>query len=156
MKRTNNSLIIILVILLLVQVLTIGAAATGEARLSVVTPTTAQQRGDEFDVSVHLENNPHIVIFSIFLRYDATRFEYVSVTRGSAVGNQTLTSDDGVFDGYRAVRVTNGLRITPFTSDGALYTVRFRVRGDAPGGEAVFTLTYREGDIIGEPIQPGN
>ena len=156
MKRMKKSLSIIFAILLLVQVLTIGAAATGEAQLSVITPTSAQRPGDEFDVSVHLENNPHIVIFSIFLRYDATRFEFVSVANGPVVVGQTLMSTDGVFEGYRAVRVTNGFRMTPFTSDGVLYTVRFRVRSDAPAGEAVFSLSYREGDIIGEPIQPGN
>jgi len=145
-------MVLTLTLLLVVQCLTLSVTAAGDLRLAVITPTARQPPGDEFEASVSLENNPGIVVFCLYLRYDNTRFEYVSVTKGSILGTQTLDISDGVYFDAQAVRVTNGLRTAPFTGNGALYTVKFRVKENAPGGEANFSLTFREGDIVGEPI----
>jgi len=155
MGLIKKGFILAIILILVAQCLTIGGMAVDEARLITITPTAVLQRGDEFEVGVLLENNPGIVIFSIFLHYDDTRFQYISVTKGPAVGNQSLDGADDFFDGEKAVRVTNGLQWVSFTNNGVLYTVKFRVKNDAAFGEANFSLSYRAGDIVGDPIQPG-
>jgi len=156
MKRLKKLLCLMISFLLLAPCFTINAVAADDGTLTVITPSTALKAGDEFDVTVRLEANPGIVIFRLYLMYDNTRFDYVSVTRGPVLGIQALDVKDDVYDGVSAVSVTNGLRTTPFTGNGVLYTVKFKVKPDAPPGKAVFALAYRVGDIVGEPIWTGN
>ena len=52
--------------------------------------------------------------------------------------------------------MTNGLQLKPFTKDGILYTIKFRVKDSVDSGKATFDLIYRDGDIVGEPKQPDN
>jgi len=156
MNQLKKGLSLAITLALMAQCLIMSGVAAGEAQLTVLAPTATQQPGNEFEVGVLLDNNPGIVIFSIMMEYDNARFEYLSITKGPAVGTQSLEAADDVFDGVQAVRVTNGLRMTPFTTNGVLYTLKFKVKDDAPEGAADFTLSYREGDVVGEPIQPGN
>ena len=155
MKQLKKVICLAMVLLLMIPGQGIGAAAGGPC-LSVSAPSHTLCAGDEFEVGVTLENNPGIVIFGLWLRYDDTRFDFVSVANGPVLAGQTLEVRDGVFNGFSAVRVTNGLRVTAFNGDGVLYTVRFRVKDGAAGGTTAFSLAYRAGDIAGVPIQPGN
>ena len=134
----------------------LSTEAGGKPRLTVVAPSAALSPGDEFEVGVVLENNPGIAIFCLWMAYDETRFEYVSISNGPLLDTQSLADRDVIFQDMQTVRVTNGLRAEAFVGDGELYTVRFRVKDGAVSGAATFELTYREGDIVGEPRQPGN
>ena len=159
MKRRNIvilSLTVAAVMLIALGYSFLSTEAGGEPRLTVVAPSAALSPGDEFEVGVVLENNPGIAIFCLWMAYDETRFEYVSVSNGPVLDEQSLADRDVIFQDMQTVRVTNGLRVESFDGDGELYTVRFRVRDDAASGAATFELTYRVGDIVGEPRQPGN
>ena len=148
-----------LIILFAVLISTLGAVyyiTDNSPRLIIKPPSGVLKPGEEFEVGVVLENNPGVIIFCLFLNYDETRFDFVSVANGPVLDGQILETRSGVFDSSPAVRVTNGLRVEPFTGDGVLYTVTFKVRDEAESSKCIFNLTYREGDIVGEPKQPGN
>ena len=130
--------------------------ANDSPRLIVTTPSGILKSGEEFEVGVVLENNPGIILFCLFLHYDETRFDFVSSTTGPALDGQLLETKAGIFDGLSAVRATNGLRMKPFTNDGVLYTVKFKVKDSVGSGKGIFHISYREGDIVGEPRQPDN
>ena len=156
MKKLYKKSRIIIALVLLATCLTVNGAAKDDSILTVSAPISALKSGDEFEISIVLDNNPGIVIFLIFLTYDNTRFDFVSATNGPVLDSQELEVSDGVFYGVPSVRVSNGFRTSAFTGNGVLYTVKFKVKGGAASGVAAFDLSYREGDIIGMPKQPGN
>ena len=157
MNRKRIFLMILAVIILVaLSFVYFGIVSDNNARIVVKTPSDILKPGDEFNVAVELENNPGIILFCLFLGYDDTRFEYVSVTKGQVLDEQTLETKADNSDGLYAVRVTNGFQTDAFAGNGTLYNVRFRVKEDAFFGKSTFSISYREGDIIGEPKQPGN
>lgn len=130
MKRV---LATILTILMAFGVLTVGAMADGDPTIRV--SAMEGEPGDTVTVEVSMENNPGIMAFVLGLEYDETRLEEVKFSHTGLQGLWAMSEN--------AVWVGN----EDSTYEGVFLKLKFRVREDAPAGEASVTVTYGESDI---------
>lgn len=117
-----------LALLLCVSMLSVAAYATGTASLSVTDKEA--ERGDEVTLTVSLADNPGIAGMRFEITYDATRLEAPEYA-GVAIDGGTWTID------YYAVWDNAG----DSTYTGDILNLTFKVKADAPDGDAEVTVT---------------
>ena len=120
----------------------------------VVSGPSAVKAGDEFDVSVSVEDNTGITTFIIDLLFDKESFDCVSISKGNLFQSETSYRVRD-FDDYYAVRVL-AADLEAFLGNGALYTARFKAKTDAAFGRHLFDIVYKKGNIINEPGEKVN
>ncbi len=149
MKEKLKYITIILLILITILLLPKITLATGTPELNIETAKTNLELGEEFTVSVKFNDNgsTECLGFDFGLKYDKTILEVVnsSITldKGATVIN------DKVPGSVNFVLIS----ITPVQYTGELFTVTFRVKQDANGGETAFEISS---DNSESPIENEN
>ena len=128
------------------------AAPPGTAEINIEligsAPAEGYVSGDEFTVSVVLSDNPGITSAGIALFFDTDVLEYVpgslSVASPSilASGWIPILNDTVTEDGYVSVVAMYFMGMSMYIDslqNGILYTVKFKVKDDAPSGTHVLT-----------------
>lgn len=130
MKRILS---IVLALVMAAGLLSVGALADGEPTIRV--SGVEADPGDTITVEVSLENNPGIMAFVLGIEYDESRLEKVKYSHSGLQGLWAM-SENAVWVGSE-----------DNTYEGVFMKLKFRVLDDAPGGEAVVTITYTDGGI---------
>ncbi len=137
MKKFNLAAIFAVVALLVTQIAIFNVMATGEVILSVNPTTSTALRGDTVVVTVDVSANSMMAAMNCRLTFDSTKLTLVSATKGTIF---PASSTD------IATNTTNQVNYGAFIDDsitagGALMTVTFTVKADAPAGDIPLTLT---------------
>ncbi len=117
-------------VLWLLTWLTTASLAAGTATLAVSSAEAAP--GETVTLTVSLSDNPGYAAFNMTVDFDETRLEMTDF-KLSTVGGLSAAS--------AATRTATYASLAESTADGALATLTFRVRDDAPGGTAGVGLT---------------
>jgi hypothetical protein len=111
--------------------------------------------GDEVIVPVTLSNNPGMAGFNFKISFDNTKLLPISISQGPALNLGSVTSnlqaggDLSKLDSVTAI----WSNASDFTGNGVIYSVKFRIKDDAPEGAASLTLTYEEGDVTNQTFE---
>ena len=126
--------------------------------IRVGLPSGKLKHGDEFDVTVSIENNTDSIAgLTLDLLYDDTVFELIDVSQdGSPFQPMMFVESSNVANKLRILMTHNeGFVI----GDGLLYTLKLRVREGAAEGNYAFDLFYEEnGGIVDDTwasVNPG-
>ena len=144
--------LLLTVALLCTSIPFVASAATA----GTVTVESAQaSAGETVSVSAVVSNNPGIVSMDLTLTYDQTRLELVSVTNEKflTVGEQTaeVTLSENLTVYPQKVIMNGGSLPQNVTANGKLLTFTFKVREDAPLGDAFVALDST--DIINVDVE---
>lgn len=143
-----------LLVLVLAILFLLPAASVGVMQVSAADPDTALplvrvenktvHRGQTFELSIYLDQNPGLISLMLELEYDKEVMELVGVSHGNALATHTFTSTN--------TETEDGFLITPFrmlwdgrtqdTSTGTLATLTFESKVEAPIGQYPVTLRY--------------
>lgn len=110
--------------------------------------------GDTVDVNVLISRNIGIAGFTFNIAFDNTKLEIVSVEKSDLLkGTITTTIDEN-----NKTSTLNNIKVvyatpTDFTGNGALFTLRFKVKEGAEIGKTPITLTYRENDVVNKNLE---
>lgn len=110
--------------------------------------------GDTVDVNVLISRNIGIAGFTFNIAFDNTKLEIVSVEKSDLLkGTITTTIDEN-----NKASTLNNIKVvyatpTDFTGNGALFTLRFKVKEGAEIGKTPITLTYRENDVVNKNLE---
>ncbi len=114
---------------------------------SEYTPTlslssTTAARGDEVTVSLSISDNPGIMALTIGIAFDDIRLEFV---RGNDSGftGWSVTSGNAAWIGNN-----------DSTFNGEILTLTYKVKDDAPEGDAVVTIVCGDGDMADSSETP--
>jgi hypothetical protein len=112
--------------------------------LPTVTVGNAQTRpGQPFTVAVRLDNNPGILSANFAITYDASQLEFVSCEAQDFVGlTYELTENGLLLLKWIDVGTSN------ITADGVFAQLIFKVDANAPTGETVLSVDYRDADVF--------
>lgn len=80
--------------ILLAGWLVVGAAAQDQTYLSLQTETTALQTGQEYEISIRLDNVPDLWLANVEIGYDPQRLYVIGTQAGSPVRTGPLFSGD--------------------------------------------------------------
>lgn len=129
-----------------------AAPALADGGPAISVGTVAGAAGDEVLVPITLSNNPGIAGFRFRLYFDNTRLLPVDLAQGVAlnIGSITTNLDAGGDLSALSFVSVSWANASNFTGNGAIYTVRFRIKEGAAGGEAPLTLTYSLGDVTNQ------
>jgi len=133
--------LLLTVVLLCTSIPFVASAATSG---TVTVESTEASAGETISVSAVVSNNPGIVSMDLTLTYDQTRLELVSVTNEMflTIGEQTaeFTLSEHLTDYPQKVILNGGTLPQNVTANGKLLTFTFKVRDDAPLGDAFVAL----------------
>ena len=136
---------------LLLMFTIIGATpvfATGVAA-EVTFGEVMSKVGDEITVPVTIKNNPGIAAFRFRITYDTEDLEFVSVEKGSALSDGTMSS---VTNAEEKTMTFTWLSVTNDSSDGEIALLKFKVL-DTARGEYPLTVTYLPEDLLNEDLK---
>ncbi len=110
--------------------------------------------GDTVDVNVLISRNIGIAGFTFNIAFDNTKLEIVSAEKSDLLKGAITTT----IDGGNETSALNNIKVvyatpTDFTGDGALFTLKFKVKEDAEIGKTPITLTYRENDVVNKNLE---
>lgn len=110
--------------------------------------------GDTVDVNILISRNIGIAGFTFNIAFDNTKLEIVSVEKSDLLkGTITTTIDEdneaSTLNNIKVVYATP----TDFTGNGALFTLKFKVKEDAEIGKTPIALTYRENDVVNKNLE---
>ena len=120
---------LLMVALFLSTVAVLPAYADSSPSISVTT-TTMDTNG-EFSAIVSISNNPGIAYFSLRLHFDTTKIEPLSITKGTALPNGSVTSNLSNLTTTYITAVWSDADGTE--ENGTLYTVKFKMKDGASG-----------------------
>jgi hypothetical protein len=122
---------------------TVTAASVPPGAPVVTVGTVTGSPGDVVAVPVTLANNPGIAGFSFTLSFDRTRLEPVEIFQSPALTGGVFASNlqaGGDLSALEFVTATWS-RAANFTADGVIYSVKFKIKADAPEVTTPLTLT---------------
>jgi hypothetical protein len=133
---------------------TVQAAPAPDTSVLTVGSVTGKV-GSEVDIPVTIANNPGIAGLNVRLRFDNTKLEPVSIAQGAVLHVGSITSnlqsggDLSTFTFVSAFWANAG----NISGNGILFTVRFKIKDGAQGGQTPLTLTYNPGDITNQLLE---
>lgn len=126
-----------------------SAAETGTIRVG----TASARAGEEVTLNVTLDVNPGIVSAVLEVRYDTERLTLSGAADGELL-DDFLMGDDFSAEGFR-LTWDGSMAETNNTATGTLATLTFRVKQNAPAGDAFVSVKApTEGDIIDCDLAP--
>lgn len=125
--------------------LPVSAKSTVELKL---TDTTVYA-GDEFELKVFISDNSKLSGAVIDLEYDASMLVFVSGQKGAIVDDNAMVS---VKNTSNKVRFTYLSPNSSVTSEGTLFTVKFKALENADGQSSVKILIPSAGDFVSDNL----
>ena len=145
---------IVLYVLTLVMILscvTVGASAAADGGVLSVDTTQASV-GSTVEVDLNITQNPGIVSIYLDMSYDTTRLELVEIKETGFVGEPNHNTD--LTQVPYAITWDGGTLPSNVTATGTLATLVFKVKDDAPTGDAFVTVAEGAGGIINVDLAP--
>lgn len=109
--------------------------------------------GGDVEVAVDVFNNPGILGMTLTLSYDDSMLTLTGVTQGSALRELTFTPPARPGSGSKYLWDGGELRPEDVTNGPALI-LHFSVSADTPAGEYGISLSYTDGAIVDNDLQP--
>lgn len=144
MKRIISMMLTIFV--LLAVIIPVSAKSTVELK---VTDTTVYA-GDEFELKVFISDNSKLSGAVIDLEYDALKLEYVSAEKGAIIDEDAMISIKNTPNNVRFTYLSPDYAIT---SEGILFTVKFKALENAEGESSVKIIIPSAGDFVSENLE---
>ena len=139
---------IVLYVLTLVMILscvTVGASAAADGGVLSVETTQASV-GSTVEVDLNITQNPGLVSIYLDMNYDTTRLELVEIKETGFVGEPNHNTD--LTQVPYAITWDGGTLPSNVTATGTLATAVFKVKDNAPLGDAFVTVAEGAGGII--------
>lgn len=144
MKRIISMMLTIFV--LLAVIIPVSAKSTVELK---VTDATVYA-GDEFELKVFISDNSKLSGAVIDLEYDASKLEYVSAEKGAIIDEDAMIS---IKNTPNNVRFTYLSPDSAITSEGILFSVKFKALENAEGESSVKIIIPSAGDFVSENLE---
>lgn len=144
MKRIISMMLTIFV--LLAVIIPVSAKSTVELK---VTDATVYA-GDEFELKVFISDNSKLSGAVIDLEYDASKLEYVSAEKGAIIDEDAMISIKNTPNNVRFTYLSPDYAIT---SEGILFTVKFKALENAEGESSVKIIIPSAGDFVSENLE---
>ena len=137
-----KKLICVILVLTMLAGLTVFASAEdgADARGTFVvsSPAAPVEPGEEFQLTVSLENNPGVASVELEVVFDEDVLEWTKVEQGEYAG---------LWDAAPGVAVTWFSNDDNWTNDGVFCTLTFKVKDDAKAGDTTVTVWYDEEEV---------
>ena len=134
----------VLTLVMLLSCVTVGAAAAETGVISV--ENTQASVGSTVEVDLNVTQNPGIISVYLTMTYDQTRLELVEVKETGFVGDPLHSQY--ITDYPYNLNWDGGALPANVTATGTLATLVFKVKDDAPTGDAFVTVAEGAGGII--------
>lgn len=134
------------IFVLLAVIIPVSAKSTVELK---VTDTTVYA-GDEFELKVFISDNSKLSGAVIDLEYDALKLEYVSAEKGAIIDEDAMISIKNTPNNVRFTYLSPDYAIT---SEGILFTVKFKALENAEGESSVKIIIPSAGDFVSENLE---
>ena len=138
MNKHKTFCILLCVLLSLCAFFSVQAADTPTLSLSSITAS----RGEEVNVSLSISDNPGIMAVTLGINFDNTRLEFVKGTDSGFTG-WSVTANQAAWVGS-----------ADSTFNGEILTLTYKVKDDAPAGDAVVTVICGDGDMADSSENP--
>lgn len=119
-----------LFMVLLLCVCTLGTSVEAAGTPSIIVSSAEAECGDEVTIKVSIKNNPGIAMLELPISYDTTRLEKVQFTASGLPGGMVEST---------AVWIGTG----DSTYNGTILTLKFKVKENAPAGNAAVSVSVR-------------
>ncbi len=105
--------------------------------------------GEEVVVPVSIANNPGIAGFSITIEFDKSKLVPVTIEKGSAFTQGTLTSNLHQGGDMTSYDVVTAYWVNPanVTENGNILNVKFKIKDDVSDCEIPVSVSYKDGDV---------
>lgn len=134
------------IFVLLAVIIPVSAKSTVELK---VTDATVYA-GDEFELKVFISDNSKLSGAVIDLEYDASKLEYVSAEKGAIIDEDAMIS---IKNTPNNVRFTYLSPDSAITSEGILFSVKFKALENAEGQSSVKIVIPSAGDFVSENLE---
>lgn len=134
------------IFVLLAVIIPVSAKSTVELK---VTDATVYA-GDEFELKVFISDNSKLSGAVIDLEYDASKLEYVSAEKGAIIDEDAMIS---IKNTPNNVRFTYLSPDSAITSEGILFSVKFKALENAEGESSVKIIIPSAGDFVSENLE---
>ena len=134
---------LLLALAMLLAVMPIGAVSAA-GMPTVVVGSVEGMPGEMVEVTVKLENNPGIISMKLCFDYDSDVLELVSRTPGSSYATMAFNNDIN-----RMPYIANWVdSIHPDNTATDFVTLTFKIKEDAPEGNAYIRAAYNQADVF--------
>ncbi len=144
MKKILSVLLSALLLLTMMPVGIIVAAAEGAPTITLVAPEQSVEKGSTFTVDVVMTNNPGLEGWQFLVDYNVTLMEIVSVEATDLFAGVSFGPTDASPFSALWVDALHGNNV----NNGTIYTITFKVKMDAPLGDAYFYVGCADPDSI--------
>lgn len=134
------------IFVLLAVIIPVSAKSTVELKVTDAT----MYAGDEFELKVFISDNSKLSGAVIDLEYDASKLEYVSAEKGAIIDEDAMIS---IKNTPNNVRFTYLSPDSAITSEGILFTVKFKALENAEGESSVKIIIPSAGDFVSENLE---
>ena len=120
--------------------------------LSLSAADIETMRGQEFELTLNLDQNPGLWGMWSQVNFDNSAFELLGYTAGDVFSEENFTTQNDLSkDNFLFVATNDGIQDT--TASGKLITLKFRVKDDAPEkaysiNTKVLQATNAQGDVV--------
>ena len=143
MKQCKKMLAMVLTLAVVLSMLSVVAFAEGVPAFTV--SNAAGKAGDEVTVTVDISNNPGFWASTWTVSYDTTRLEKVAYTTATIDG-VTLSNQNNNF-------LWENTDMADVQYDGKVLDLKFKIKEDAPAGDAEITITnLLVGNVSGQTV----
>lgn len=151
MKKTILAVLIASILLSLI--FAIPAFAKGPVELKLTDTTVYAD--DEFEIKVYISDNSQLGGAVIDLKYDASKLEFVSGTKGAIIDDGAMVSIKNVSENTndKYVRFTYLSPSSAITSEGILFSVKFKALPNAEGQSGVEISIPSAGDFVNDDAE---
>ena len=144
MKR----IISVLLTFLILSVVMLPVSAKSSVELKITDATV--YAGDEFELKIFISDNSRLSGAVIDLQYDESMFEFVSAQKGSIIDEGAMVSIKNISDKVRFTYMSPDASIT---SEGTLFTVKFKALDNAEGQSGIKIVIPSAGDFVSENLE---
>lgn len=119
------------------------SASAAVVKKGVITiASTAANTGDEISVPIEISENPGIMAITISVTYDSSALEYIEFLKGMVLKDYTVVDHPN----KNLIRFVS-CESTDKKRNGALITLRFKVKDNAEWGFSKIDIKYSQGDF---------
>lgn len=146
MKKEISTVFVVLMLLSIVLAVPVFAKNPVELKLT----NTTVYADDEFEIKVFISDNSQLSGAVIDLQYDANMLEFISGDKGGIVDESAMVSIKGVSENsaYKYVRFTYLSPNSAITSEGILFSVKFKALPNAEGQSDIKISIPSAGDFV--------
>lgn len=142
MKKTLLTVLIVFILFSTFLTMSVFAKTPVELKL---TDTTVYA-GDEFEIKLFISDNAQLGGAVIDLQYDADKLEFVSGEKGAIIDKSAMVSIKKT--SYKYVRFTYLSPSSVVTSEGILFSVKFKALPNAEGQSDIKISIPSAGDFV--------